>query len=336
VNGIDVQRPVQVLPANASYSDAVAVNNVLYVTTSEGCGGAPNAVWAVDLGSDARTVTSWKTNGGRPVGPVAITPDGTPLVAIGPGTAAAGGYANAIVALDPKTLQPKDWFTHRTAAFVSAPLVFRQSSRDLVAAATRDGRILLLDARSLGGANHSTPLVASQPIAASPDFAPLALAMWQDTALAPSASGAAGGAPTAPAVAQPGATWLLAPVAGQLGRRARASAGPITNGAIVALRVLDRGGRPSLQPGWTSRDMAGPLAPIVVNDVVFAATAGSGASVPAVLYALDGRTGKELWTSGRTIASPISGRSLWAANSQAYVATQNGTVYAFGFTLERR
>ena len=344
INGVDIQKPVQLLPANASYSDAVAVNNVLYLTTTETCGGAANAVWAVDLGSDAKPVASWKTNGGRPVGPIAVTPDGSPLVAIGAGTATAGGYANAIVALDPKTLQPTDWYTHRTAEFVTAPLVFRQGSRDVVAAATRDGRILLLDARSLGGANHSTPLFATSSIAAaSPSFAPQALAMWQETAPAVAGPPAGGDAPApaAPAMAQQsasqaGATWILAPVSGQPRGGTRATAGPITNGAVVALRVNDRGGRLSLQPGWTSRDIPNPLAPIVVNDVVFAASAGSASSTPAVLYAIDGRTGLELWNSGKTIESSTSGRSLWSANSQTYVATQDGTVYAFGFTLERR
>ena len=37
--------------------------------------------------------------------------DGTVFAAIGPGTATGDGKANAIVALDPKTLQVKDWFT---------------------------------------------------------------------------------------------------------------------------------------------------------------------------------------------------------------------------------
>jgi outer membrane protein assembly factor BamB len=55
-----------------------------------------------------------------------------------------------------------------------------------------------------------------------------------------------------------------------------------------------------------------------------------------VLYALDSRSGRELWNSGTTIASPISSANLWASNSQVHVGTQDGTVYAFGFVLERR
>jgi outer membrane protein assembly factor BamB len=330
VNGADIQKPVPVLPANARYSDAMAVNDSLYLTTSENCGGAANGVWAVDLGSEARSVRSWKTNGGSPVGPVAFTPDGTPLVAIGASASSAGSsaearYANAIVALDPKTLQPRDWFTHRTADFVTAPAIFRHGSRDIVAAATRDGRILLLDARSLGGANHSTPLHSFQLVPGGRGTAaPQALAVWQETPATPAPPPAAGGAApaTPPALPTPqgGTTWILAPVAGQL----------------RAVRLVDRGGRVSLQPGWTSRDLVNPLAPIVVNDVVFTASAGSASSTPAVLYAIDGRTGKEVWNSGKTIESFTTGPGFWSSNSQVYVATDDGTVYAFGYTLERR
>jgi outer membrane protein assembly factor BamB len=56
----------------------------------------------------------------------------------------------------------------------------------------------------------------------------------------------------------------------------------------------------------------------------------------AVLYALDGTTGKELWNSGATMTSPLSGRSFWSGNSQLQVGTFDGTIYALGFTVERR
>jgi outer membrane protein assembly factor BamB len=295
-SGIEVEQPSPFLPANARYSDLTGVGDVLYTSTSNGCGGAPNAVWAITLDAAKKTATSWRTNGGSPVGNIAFTSAGTPIVAIGPGQAAAGGYANAVVALDPKTLQPKDWFTDASAEVVATPVVFRHNAREIVAAATRDGRILLLDAASLGGANHSTPLAAPRlPGAAA---APDALATWEDGA---------------------GTRWLLA------------SSGK----AIAALKIADEGGRLSLQAGWTSRDLGAPTAPIVVNDVVFAAASGRPQGA-GVLYAFDGRTGKELWNSAKTITASIPQNNLWASNSQVHVGTADGTVYAFGFTLERR
>ena len=134
---------------------------MLYTSTSNGCGGVANGVWAITLDPKNKTVSSWKTNGGSPVGNLAFTPGGKILVAVGPGTTTAGGYANAIVALDAKTLQPLDWFTSPSAAFVTTPVVINHGGREIVAAATRDA-IFLLDAASLGGANHSTPLFVMQ------------------------------------------------------------------------------------------------------------------------------------------------------------------------------
>ena len=217
------------------------------------------------------------------------------LVAIGPGVASAGGYVNAIVALDPTTLQPIDWFSTPTTEFVTTPMVINRAGRETVVAATREGRILLLDAGALGGANHSTPLFASAPLGSN--TSPDALATFE----------------------QEGTVWLLCRSARQL----------------LAFKIAEGGSGPTLQPGWTSRDIAAPTAPIVVNDVVFVAASGRPQGT-ATLYALDSRSGRELWSSAKTMTSHMPPGNLWASNSQVYAGTYDGTVYAFGFTLERR
>ena len=96
-SGKDIQRPAEFLPANARWSDTIAVNTTLYATTTGNCGGAPNAVWAIDLESEAKPVVSWKSNGGPIVGRLAFATDGTVFAAIGPGTATGDGKVNAIV-----------------------------------------------------------------------------------------------------------------------------------------------------------------------------------------------------------------------------------------------
>ena len=48
------------------------------------------------------------------------------------------------------------------------------------------------------------------------------------------------------------------------------------------------------------------------------------------MYALDGRTGKELWSSGDQITSWNHFSGLTVANGRAYVATFDGTLYCFG------
>ena len=57
------------------------------------------------------------------------------------------------------------------------------------------------------------------------------------------------------------------------------------------------------------------------------------ASVPAVVYALDGSNGKELWNSGKTITSFARG-GLSGGAGQIYLGTHDGTLYSFGFPIE--
>ena len=165
---VDLERPAPFLPPNARYSDLTAIGSMLYTSTSNGCGGVANGVWAITLDPKNKIVSSWKTNGGSPVGNLAFTPGGKILVAIGPGKTTAGGYANAIVALDAKTLQPIDWFTSPSAEFVTTPVVINHGGRELVAAATRDA-IFLLDAacarrcQSLDAAVRSADRASSSP-----------------------------------------------------------------------------------------------------------------------------------------------------------------------------
>jgi len=86
--------------------------------------------------------------------------------------------------------------------------------------------------------------------------------------------------------------------------------------------------------GWTSRSFAptgSPTAPLVVNSVVFTVSTGSS---PAVLWAFDGTTGKDLWNSGKTIAGALRGGGISIGNSQVYLGTVDGTLYAFGFPME--
>jgi len=347
VSGKDVRRPAPFLPPGARFSDLIAVNDMVYTATTHGCGGAANGIWAIDASSDTKTVVSWKTNGGDPLGSVAFATNGTAIVAIGPrdltsgagpGDVTSGGYANAIVALDPKTLTVTDWFTQPGVELVAPPVVFQEAGKDIVAVTTRDGRILLLDAGSLGGTNHDSPLFASASLTGgAATFAAESPAMWQERVAVPpaAATAPATGAPVAPSapLAPDGARWLLIPVAGPLPANLGAAGnGAVSTGAILGVRIAHQD-KFSVQPAWISRNIAAPLTPIVVNGVAFAASGPSNA--PAGLYALDGATGKTLWQSENTIVSALSGRSLWAGSGHVFVGTRDGTVYAFGFAMER-
>lgn len=113
-----------------------------------------------------------------------------------------------------------------------------------------------------------------------------------------------------------GTRWLLAPA----------------DNSVQAWRIEDRNGVPSIEPGWTSREILSPLPPMIINGVVFAVAGGK--SSPAVLYALDGATGKSLWDSGETITSFVHNGGLSGGASQIYLGTYDGTFYAFGYAIE--
>jgi hypothetical protein len=312
---------------------------MMYAATSGDCGGAPAAVWAIDLDSEAKPVVSWKTNGGSVVGAVAFTSDGTLIAALGPGQTTGDGKANAIVALDPKTLQLKDWFTQPGTEFVTGPTILRHGDNDIVAAATRDGRVVLLDAAALGGSDHATPLYLSKPfIGAGGSIPAEALAAWQQSGAPPVQAQAVPAQPGSPAG---GTSWILLPVGGRVASGVAASNGAISAGAVVALKVSGTRGTLSLEPGWVSHDLSSPATPIIVNGVVFTLATGMPAAgpdrgTPAVLHAYDGATGKRLWTSGKAITASASPGSFWSGTGQLYVGTHDGTLYAFGFNDERR
>jgi hypothetical protein len=332
-SGKDLQRPAPFLPPNSRWSSPVAVDTTLYTATFAGCGGAPSGVWAIDLDSDAKPALSWKTNGGDVVGAVAFASDGTLVAAVGPGHTSGEGMSDAIVALDPKTLKLKDWFSAPNTQFATGPTILRHNGKDVVAVATRDGRVLLLDATSLGGQTHSSPLFSSKTLlGAGARVSADALAVWQQVA---------GAAATAQAPPIEATSWVLLPVAGRLTASIPAANGPISSGAVLALKLIDTEGSLSLEPTWASQNLSGAATPLVVNGVVFALATGqpttpTGRGTAAILHAYDGATGKRLWTSGKAMTTFASPDSLWTGLGQVYVGAHDGALYAFGFDDERR
>ncbi len=58
-NGHDHDAPIPFLPANANAHGLIVVDNVAYVATSNGCGGEPDGVWALDL--QTKKVSHWQS-----------------------------------------------------------------------------------------------------------------------------------------------------------------------------------------------------------------------------------------------------------------------------------
>jgi outer membrane protein assembly factor BamB len=313
-DGALTEPPAIFVPPSTYPSSLVFVDGFVYTTTTNGCGAAPNAVWAIDTTADDKKVTRWDTGGANIIGTTGPTlgTDGTLYVALAPPTAPRATDRsmdvpqNAVVALSRDTLTVKDWFAPQEGTFNAPPVVFTHGDRDVLAITATDGRLFLLDPRSLGGSDHRTPLHVT-PAAGTGGSSP-GLATWED-----------------------GTTrWILT----------------ATGDRVMAFKASGNGDTLSVERGWESRPLTAPLAPIVVNGVVFAASSGEfqgGApksakelaerSTPAVLYALDAATGKELWTSGTTMTS-FARAGLSAGGGQVYVVTYDNTLYAFGIPME--
>ena len=297
-NGADYGPPMKFLPPNANANGLIVLDQVAYAATEGNCGGAANGVWALDLAS--KQVATWKGAVAGSVG-ASFGGDGTIYVA----TASGGESPNSLVALDPKTLAVKASYSAGNQEFSSTPVVFDYKGKTLIAATTKDGRVHLLDSKNLGSALFTSPASGAS---GGKDFAPGALASWQDAS---------------------GTRWILAPA----------------GNAVAAWKIVDENSALSLQPGWTSRELVSPLPPTIINGVAFVVSSGefrSGAtaaqraarSVPAVVYALDAATGKELWSSGKTITSFAHGNAISGGMGQVYLTTHDGTIYAFGFPME--
>ncbi len=304
-----------------------------------GRGPAPNGFGRMPsvldvVGRDGMLHSVYVSNGEGPDAPVRFVSANTHLVGLmvvdNVAYAAAGqgcdAAPNELVALD---LQSKQLAAFRPdSGSIAGADGFAMGPDGTVYAATTAGDLIALEPKTL---QRKQVYRAGQPFATSPVLFQHGEQTWiaaatQDGRIhlldaaalsTPLASSAPSGSPVRSLATwqdASGGRWILGPAAG----------------VVIAWKVVDANGSPSLQPGWTSRGVTAPLTPIIVDGVVFTASTGSS----PVLYALDGITGQDLWNSGRKIAAAIRGGSLSAGNSQVYLNTSDGTLYAFGFPIE--
>ena len=210
---------------------------------------------------------------------------------------------------------------------IATPIAFTFKGREMLVTAGKDGRLYLLDAASLGGSDHKTPIARTEPLV-TPDAKSADKGIWGNFATweAPDAT-----------------RFVLATVWGPL-----AGKGTAENGSIVAFKLVDEGGSMKLAPAWTSRNLMTPDPPVIAQGVVFVLENGKykrkmkgekveespAGSTHATLYALDGTTGAEMWSSGEQVKSAGSLTGLTIANSRVYFSTVDNMVFAFGKYLE--
>ncbi|MDQ2712951.1 MAG: hypothetical protein M3Y24_12125 [Acidobacteriota bacterium] len=344
--GKDLLPPVKFLPPDAKVTSLNVWENVIYATTANNCDGYQNALFALDLLSREKRVVSFAPEGGSFAGSggTSIGNDGTVYVyVIYAPDATAERHQDTIYALTPKDLKQKNYFTLEDKAINKkdswapgiTPLVFSYEKRDLVLAGGRDGRLYILDSRSLGGADHHTPLFASGPFARpaknydGTGFRG-AFSSWVDV--------------------DTNTRWFYAPVYGPLSRSAKSSSariGPVS-GSVVAFKLAGEDAQPALLPVWLSREIVSPAPVVIANGMVFVLSTGESSrhskkdgsaygisefqrmASPATLYALDAMTGKELYSSGDAVTTDSYSGGLAVANGRVYFTTRDNAVYCFG------
>ena len=351
ISGDETAEPIQFVPPFAKAWSLNLYKNVLYTTTSQGCNGVKSAVYAMDLSKPDRPISKFvagPTAGagiwGRAGGAISSK---TGLIYVetgdGPYDPASGKYADSFLAVsadgklaDYYTPANRYHVTHKDLDMGNmSPVVFPFKNWELVAGSGKEGRLFLLDATNLGGPDHKTPLYRSDLLTnAEVQFEGRgfwgALASWQD---------------------DDGTRWLYAPALGPATPSTKfpVTYGAATSGSIMAFKVVEKAGKPVLEPAWQSRDMAIPDPPVLANGVLFALSTGedtaqvdsggrilsSAARVKApvgnaTLYAFDAKTGKELFSSGKTMPgfSHFSGLAISAG--RVYAVTYDNILYAFG------
>jgi outer membrane protein assembly factor BamB len=359
-DGKDAAPPEKFMPGGGKPYALNLHNGVIYTATAQGCGGLTNAFYSFDLAS--RRASAFIPAGGGLWGRrgAAISPDGTVYMGTGDGQFDPSNrrLGNGIVGvkLDAgKSLQLADffgspnanWMWRRDLDINVTPMAFDYHGRKFLVGTSKECRLWLLDRESLGGEDHrttlhTTPLLCNDAQAFDGRGVWGSLGAWQDTA---------------------GTQWVLVPFWGPVSTTFKA---PIEHarpagGGVAAYKLVERAGKWQLAPAWLSRDMDLAEEAVIANGVVFAYAAGEDGSqvVPdaawnepggakyggglssgparripasrkAALYALDGQTGKELWSSGTQIESWNHFSGLTVANGRAYIATFDGVLYCFG------
>jgi outer membrane protein assembly factor BamB len=348
-DGKEVAPPAQFMPPNGKPYALNLVNNVVYTHTAQGCGGNPNMVYTYDLATDK--VGSWGPAGGGMWGRTgpAISSNGTLYTGTGDGPwdPENGVFGNGIIGVqqnpETKALELVDyygpsnaeWLYKRDLDMQVTPAIFDYKGKELMVDAGKECRIYLMDTESIGGDDHRTPLYRTPLLCNEQvNFASAgiwgSMATWEDT---------------------DGTRWVLTPFWGpkHSAFHAPIEHGTVKDGAIAAFKVEVKDGKTWLAPAWISRDMNRAEPPVIANGIIFAYGNGEdthqalpdlgltntseeriAGSTHAVLFALDARTGKELWSSGDQITSWNHWSGLSIANGRVYIGTFDGNLYCFG------
>lgn len=365
-DGRPLKPPLRFVPPFAKDWSLNYIGGVLYTSTSQDCNDAHSAVYAMNPDAPGHAVTEfWSAQEcphggfcgagiwGR--GGVAADSDGSIYAATGDAAFDPAGneFGTSVLRLSAR-LGLEDYFTPEAWKTItdkdldignSTPVVFAWQGRTLAAVGGKGAEVYLLDAHALGGADHQQALEISPRVGNDAQLWEQygiwgEMSAWQD---------------------EEGQTWLLVPVWGPTSQAMEIPRenGPAPAGSVVAFRVTgapDGGAR--LAPAWRSANLAVPDPVAIAGGVVFALATGEDTrqarqQVPlaelerqhyaqviqgrealqaghAEVLALDGQTGRTLWSSGDTISSWTHFSGAVVGAGKVFAATHDGRVFAFG------
>lgn len=358
-DGKELVEPMKFTVANGKPYALNLFNNVIYTSTAQGCGGHPDLLYAYDLRTNRTSVFSpggggmWGRRG------VAVSPNGVVYMGTGDAgfDASKGILGDSIVGmkLDIETdeIHLDGYYSPINSAFMwkrdldmnDSPTVFDYQGKHFVVSTSKECRLWLMDRDNMGGDDHRTPLYRT-PQFCNDDINYAGAGVW-------------GG--MANYVDSKGVQWVLVPYWGPVSVNFHApfEYGRPTRGGVAAFKVQQVNGKWELTPGWLSENMNMGEEVLVANGVVFAYGSGEDTrqgreerawndppdstpqggsagrianSTHATLFALDGQTGKTLWSSGDQITSWNHFSGISEANGRVYIPTFDGYVYCFGIT----
>jgi outer membrane protein assembly factor BamB len=355
-DGHQLMPPARFVPAYSKMWSLNYSGGVLYTSISQDCNNARSGIADMNPDAPGRPVVFFSTTGacsksfcgagiwGR--GGPAVDFDGFVYGATGdaPFDPPANEFGDTVVKLAPGTLDlagyytPADWeyLTRKDLDMgTTTPAVFHWHSRVLVATGGKEGAVYLADAATMSGPQHRiaayiSPRYTNQQQTFEANGIWGTMSVWHDSQ---------------------GTTWLYVPSWGQPTPSAQFphSYGPVKSGSVMAFRVVSaKDGSPTLQPAWISEEITVPDPVAIAGGVAFVAGTGENTQQVqngdinkllhnredlntghAILYALDARTGRQLWSSGNTMTGWTHFSGLAVGDGKVFASTHDGSVYAF-------